>query len=130
VEAEAEAEVVADQIPAGYMQDNTSGLIVGTMRMAQTTGQIDLEAVVAEVANRIGVEAEASGVTITIRIQAEEMYRITMAATIKARCNHNVNNIITNTADCLSQIAPWVPQQYHLIAIIKLRPERLRHKAM
>ena len=130
MEAEGEAEKTSDLIHVEFMPASMIGPSAGTMSTTPTIAQTDKLVVGVEAANNIGVEAEASGVTITIRIQAEEMYRITMAATIKARCNHNVNNIITNTADCLSQIAPWVPQQYHLIAIIKLRPERLRHKAM
>ena len=112
------------------MQDNTIGVSVGTTRMFRTIVQIDTKVVVVEAANRIGVEAEVSDAITIIIIQADAIFRIIMAGIIKARCNHNVNNTIMKKEDCLSQMVPQVPQQYHLIVIIKLRPEPLRHKAM
>ena len=106
MEAEVEAEVAIDLTHVGYMPDNMTGASAGTMKMGQTTVQIDPEVVVAEAANRIGVEAGVlDAITITIT-QAEAISKITMVATVRARYNNNMNNIIMNKADCLSQMAP------------------------
>ena len=105
-EAEAEAEVTIDSTRAGFMQDNMIGMSAGTMRMDQITVQIDQGVVATEVANKIGVEAEALDAIIITTIQAESISRIIMVAIIKARHKTNVNNIIMNKADYLSQMVP------------------------
>ena len=83
-----------DQIHAVFMQDNMTGMIVGTMRMVISTDQIVMKDEVTEAVNKIDMVAEALDATIVAITTMVAEAIVIKATTIMTKYRTNNRAII------------------------------------